>query len=310
MAPTVLQKIKMIQTRLRAEKIVLDSSLVGTTLQPFPFDITFRRTSNYAAAIGDSNPLYYETDPRKQMGVHPLFPVAVSWQIVEHLRELTDVPLPVTLLKQLVHQSEYLKIYRLLQPGEKIIVKGRFAGLLPHKIGVKLIVQLDYIDARNQIVVSEFTHAILVGAKCKGEGKVIDDLPQTIRVDENIKEWEEEIAVSRLTSYIYDGCSDIVSPIHTDRLFAQSIGLPDIILHGTATLAMSISRIIAREMDNDPRQISVIAAKFTDMVTTPNRLRVCMLKKEIDRFWFMVLNEQGSPVIRGGYVELKAKSDI
>ena len=52
------------------------------------------------------------------------------------------------------------------------------------------------------------------------------------------------LPVSQVEAHLYSECARIWNPIHTDRAAALAAGLPDIILHGTATLAKAVSWII------------------------------------------------------------------
>jgi acyl dehydratase len=65
---------------------------------------------------------------------------------------------------------------------------------------------------------------------------------------------------------IYTECSRIWNPIHTDVRVARASGLPDIVVHGTETLARAVSAVLD---DHDLTRSSVarVAARFTGMVT-------------------------------------------
>jgi hypothetical protein len=67
--------------------------------------------------------------------------------------------------------------------------------------------------------------------------------------------------------------------IHTDIAVARPAGLPGIILHGTATLALAVSYVL-RHASVDPRAVRRISGRFTGMVpylpaspSTSHRLR-------------------------------------
>jgi hypothetical protein len=155
------------------------------------------------------------------------------------------------------------------------------------------------------LVLTEFVGAILYGIKCSNGGKASCTLPTVARIDDVVPIWEEKIPISKLASYTYDGCNDIVYPIHTDRKFARSRGLPDIILQGTATLAMSISVLVKKELNEDPRRVKVVSAKFTDIVVPPNHLSVRLLKRNDQNIYFDVAEKTGKFVIKGGYLNIK-----
>jgi acyl dehydratase len=110
--------------------------------------------------------------------------------------------------------------------------------------------------------------------------------------------------VDRDLPYAYAKKAQIDAPIHTDPGFANSIGLPDIILQGTCTLAKSVNSILTGLGWLSPGDIKRVSAKFTGMVVPPADLAVRILKKEVDRIHFDVVNEKGAGVIKGGQIIL------
>lgn len=285
------------------KKIVISSQIVGQQLKPYPFRILTRYISNFAASILDENDIYYNTE--KKLIAHPLFPVRISWEIVEKINQLLESDLPDTLFDHMVHQWEYLEIHRLPNADDELTIQGEFVALHPHKLGAKIVIKFDYFDRQNQLVISEFVAAILFGVKCSDKGNSSIALPTIARIDQVAPIWEETIPISKLASYIYDGCNDIVYPIHTDRKFARARGLSDIILQGTATLAMSISLLIKKELNDDPRRIKVVSAKFTDIVVPPNHISVRLLERNDQNIYFDVTEKAGKFVIKGGYLNIK-----
>jgi acyl dehydratase len=70
---------------------------------------------------------------------------------------------------------------------------------------------------------------------------------------------------------VYTECARIWNPIHTDIAVARAAGLPGIVLHGTATLALAVSRLVARDLGGDPLAVREVAARFSAMVPLPSR---------------------------------------
>ena len=56
--------------------------------------------------------------------------------------------------------------------------------------------------------------------------------------------WTEDIHIPFNAAHVYSECARIWNPIHTDKKVARQAGLPDILLHGTASLALSVSAIL------------------------------------------------------------------
>lgn len=283
----------------------IDSQIVGAQTKPYHYKVTYRDISNYSASIFDENSAYYHESKGNEIIAHPLFPVKISWQIVERLHTLWDITFPVNLLDHLIHQSEYIKIFRPIKAEEDLVVQGELIALVPHKLGVKLTIRFNYRDQNEQEVITEYVGAILLGVKCMDEGNGIAAAPEIDRVE--IKEPFQQISipVHRLASYIYDGCNDIVNPIHTNRAYAKSMGLPNIILQGTATLAMSVSAIMNKALNTNPETIEVVAGKFIGYVLPPDNLSVRFIKKVRHEYFFDVVNQKKETVIKGGYIKIK-----
>lgn len=285
----------------------LNSEMVGTRIRPFHYRVTFRDVSNFAASIGDDNEGYFDTE--KTPAAHPLFPVRISWQIIQNLVQLWDADIHKDLLAGMVHHSEHIQIHHNFHPGDDLTVKGKCVALVPHHLGAKIVLKFDYTDLEYRLVVTEYAGAIVFGVNCSDEGKILPGIPEVQRAGECAPIWEEEIEISRLAPYIYDGCNDIVYPIHTDRRFARSIGLPDIVLQGTATLAMGVSALVKKEAYNHPKNVKMVAARFTDIVIPPNKLVVRLLKKRGADFYFDVIEQSGKTVIKGGYMNIGSNSN-
>ena len=73
-------------------------------------------------------------------------------------------------------------------------------------------------------------------------------------------------------AHVYTECARIFNPIHTDRAVALAAGLPDIILHGTATLALAVSELIKGFADGNPARVKRLGGRFSAMVLMPGML--------------------------------------
>ena len=103
-------------------------------------------------------------------------------------------------------------------------------------------------------------------------------------------------------AHVYTEGARIYNPIHTDLAVARSAGLPGLILHGTATLALAVSRVIARDLSGDPTAVRGVAARFTGMVRMPSRLTVRMRASRGGELPFDAVDAAGQPVLSDGLV--------
>jgi acyl dehydratase len=112
-----------------------------------------------------------------------------------------------------------------------------------------------------------------------------------------------------LRPFIYDGCANIYFPIHTSRGFARQVGLPGIILQGTATLSLAAREILDREAERDPGRLITFSGRFSGMVLPGTCIRVRILKKNPGPagtdLHFIVYNQEGRPAVSRGYAFIK-----
>ena len=110
------------------------------------------------------------------------------------------------------------------------------------------------------------------------------------------------IDVGAQAAHVYTECARIWNPIHTDRRVALDAGLPDIILHGTATLALAVSKLVNTALAGDPTRIRRIACRFAAMVLMPSEIVVEVSATAEGGCWFSVTNEAGAHAIKNGYL--------
>lgn len=289
----------------------IDSRYVGTCLKEYKCQINWQETMNYAAAIDDNNEYYFDDEREEGIVAPPMFAVAVTWPIIENLPEYIiadDFPLEVMMTT--VHYTEYLKIHRLMKPGDELKINSKIAAILPHRAGTHVILQLEAFDKKNDPVYTQYHGGMLRGVECIDEGKGRDLIPQVpFNEDDTDPIWEETIPIDPLRSYIYDGCTGITFPIHTSKEFAHQLGFPGIIMQGTATLAYAVRELINKEAEGNPLKVKEIACKLTSVVIPGTNIRVVLnkklkVKKEIDLL-FTVFNEREKRAISEGYVQLE-----
>jgi acyl dehydratase len=104
-------------------------------------------------------------------------------------------------------------------------------------------------------------------------------------------------SVAATAGHVYTECARIWNPIHADPEYARAAGLPGIILHGTATLALSISKIL------ETRKIEVkrVRCRFAGMVLMPSTLTV-RASRVGDELLFETHDAKGQAVIERGRI--------
>ena len=285
----------------------IDSHYVGAPLKRYETAVFPRDTMNFAAAIADHNPLYFDDERDGGPVAHPMQCVAVTWPILEHIDAYIDLKsFPREILLTQVHYSEHLVLHRLMVPGDQLKIDGQIAAIVPHRAGTHMIIRLSARDACDQPVFTEYIGALMRGITCTDPGRGADTLP--VLPAESVGppfSWEASMATDPLLPYVYDGCTRIHFPIHTSRKFARQVGLPDIIVQGTATLSLAVKEIVNREAASDPQQLRSIACRFTGMVM-PGETIVLQVNgnDHHGNVRFQVQNSQGRLAISNGHIQL------
>ena len=105
----------------------------------------------------------------------------------------------------------------------------------------------------------------------------------------------------------YAGASGDFNPIHIDRDFATSVGLPQNILHGLWSMAQ-VARGVNQLAGGDPRALKRLSVQFRGMGIPEQEIVVSGSVREVDghRVAVEVIAEQsGNAIIRNAEAELE-----
>lgn len=287
----------------------LSPRFAGTTLRSRATTVNWRHTMNYAAAVGDNNPLYFDDTRASGIVAPPMFCVALTWPISERLVEyIESEDFPVEVIPTQVHYTEHIQIHRLIKPGDRLTIQGKIAGIYPQRSGTHVIIRFEAKDEQEIPVFTEHIGGLMRGVQCTGEAAAIEDVPEIPR-HQNSSEaliWRQDLSIDSLLPFVYDGCTNIYFPIHTSVKFARDVGLPNIILQGTATLALALREITNAFAGGDPAKISSIACRFTNIVQPGTRIGVhagvLAHDPNNDKVHFIVMNENGDKAISDGLI--------
>ena len=138
------------------------------------------------------------------------------------------------------------------------------------------------------------------------QGTVVENLPTVPEMPPHAEIlWQERILVDPMLPYLYDGCSNIHFPIHTSRKFATEVGLPGIIVQGTAILAHAVRELTNREAQGQSFRLRTLYVRFPRMVFPGTevciQLRGAVNQCSGKELHFSVLNHRGEQALSHGY---------
>lgn len=267
------------------------ADIVGREVGPDKQLLDERWLMAYSAALGETDARYYDT--ASGVAAHPLFPVCYEWPATRALRERSGL---ARLDARLVHAQHDLTIHR--PPAAEVLrITGKVVAAAQRKPGALVVFRFLAHDGRDQPVTTTDFTLLYRDVKLEGAERSIATVEDPPKHDRKLKKIGE-IAVPATAAHVYTECARIWNPIHTDRAYARAAGLPDIILHGTATLALSVSKVL---QELKPEAVRRVRCRFAGMVLMPSTLTVHASQRN-GEIAFETRDARGEAVIERGWV--------
>jgi acyl dehydratase len=293
----------------------LNSSSVGASAEPLTAEVDSRWTMAYAAGLGDTLRCYFDTLDAAGIVAHPMFPVCFEWPVILAMRSMFDDTLAPAEARRGVHATHDLIVHRPIRPPERLRSRATVAAIERRKPGAYQVSKLETVDESGAPVCTSWYGAIYREVAMEGPDRIAEKPPEVPPPPRGAGRPLSEISipVSAGLAHVYTECARIFNPIHTDAAVARSAGLPAIILHGTATLALAVSNLVAAEANGDPLRMRRIAGRFSAMVLMPSEIRLRIHARErahdTTQIFFDVLNAEGAAAIRDGLVVLSGSNE-
>jgi len=286
----------------------LPSSLVGATSGPFHYVADARWLMAYAAALGERGGIYFDT--RSPLAHHPLFPVCLEWDAIVALRHGTEAG-AMTAAEQAraVHAEHDLHLLRPIRAGERLSVTATAVALEARRPGAFLVKRIDTRDAAGELVTRTWQGTLYRGVAIEGTPALLEAAPAwpaAAMAEHAASPADHAIEVPAGLAHVYTECARIWNPIHTDRAHAIAAGLPDIILHGTATLALALSILVATRVRGEPARITRLGCRMSGMVPMPSTLALTSAETTPGSVGFAVRDGRGAAVLSRGFVDYRA----
>ncbi len=278
-----------------------NSAVVGQSTQQFTHEVDARWLMAYAAGLGDTNETYMDTAAHRVIA-HPVFPVCLEWPAMLDCFNLPGTE-SVTAEERArnVHAAHDLQIFRPARAGEKLTTTATVVGLTPIKPGAAQTIRFDTKDKNDELVCRTYHLGIKLGVEIIGEPQVVEEMPAFPDFVGG-EDWRIAIPIAKEAAHVYTECARIWNPIHTDRAVAIGAGLPDIILHGTATLALAVSRVVDHYLDGDPSRVVRLGGRFSAMVLMPSTIELLVHADRDGVVSYTVFTDDDQRAISQGFV--------
>jgi acyl dehydratase len=248
------------------------TDLVGMTLDPATHDVDERWTMAYAAALADTDQRYFDTTHADGVVAHPMFAVCAEWPVIVSWRDASErLGITPDETRRSVHATHDLTVHRLIRPGDALTTTAVFTGVEQRTPGAFVTIRLETRDARGELVATTSQGNLYLGVPVVGDDQPADLTAPLVPPDAHGSPASEIVVpIAHGAAHTYTECARIWNPIHTDEAVAREAGLPGIILHGTATMALAVSRVVDECADGDPGRVRRITGRFGAQVLMPS----------------------------------------
>ncbi|MSP41933.1 MAG: hypothetical protein EXR08_00970 [Alphaproteobacteria bacterium] len=247
------------------------SDRVGLQLPPYEYDVSVRKVLAYSAGIGASEPAFLDDLQDGGLRALPFQCVTPEWPVVLSMRQQLGEALTPDEARRGVHAVQDSIFHRPMRPGDRLVTEGQLVSATPIRSGVLTVCRLITRERdSNAPVTTTWTSSIFLNTALTGGPVTIASPPVLSSAEElqppGANARTDTIFIPKEMPHVYSECADIWNPIHTERKEALAAGLPDIILHGTATWALAGLTILRRYRSNNPAAMKRITGRFAGMV--------------------------------------------
>lgn len=283
------------------------ASALGFELGQNEVEVTPRMTLAYAAGIGDRGPEMLDDASQTGIVAPPPYCVSLEWPVVIGARSQGPYGLQPDESRRGVHASQDSIFHRPVRPGDRLRTTGTLVEVRGTRAGTFTVTKLATVDVNSgDPVVTSWSGSMYRGIELDGEPGKLASGPITPQLSDD---WSDahsvEIPVAREAPHVYTECAQIWNPIHTEREVALAAGLPDIILHGTATWALAERELRRAHYPGRPQAAKRLFGRFSAMVIPGTSITVQHRLLREGCVMFRVLNAEGDEAISGGFVEFE-----
>jgi acyl dehydratase len=277
---------------------------LGLQLEPQSWSASPRRILAYAAGIGASEPAYLDDAQVGGLRALPFQCVSLEWPVLLSMRHATRDVLTPQEASRGVHAVQDSTFHRPVRPGDRLVTEGQLVSAKPIRAGVLTVCRLITRDSDSgEPVTTTWTSSIYRNVGLTGEATPLAEPAPLDPVDAappgpNAR--ETRIHIPTQMPHVYSECANIWNPIHTERHVALAAGLPDIILHGTATWALAGLTILREHGRDDVGALKRLTGRFSGMVMPGDDIVVRHEPAPTGAIRFDVRTSSGAPAITQG----------
>ena len=282
----------------------ISTDALGAELEPETVDITPRMTLAFAAGVGDVGARTFDDAAGPGLMAPPAFCARLEWTVL--LRGRAGVlGLEPAARARAVHVEQDSTFHRPIRPGDRLSTHGNIVAIRSTSAGALVRTRLTTTDAVSGAPVVTSWHAsIYRGIGVTGPGGSVAEPPARPAVPTELGR-RQSIPICREAAHVYTECASIWNPIHSERRIALEQGLPDVILHGTATWATAGREIVGFYAQGEPARLKRLCATFKAPVVPGHAISLLHGASADGTVGYRVVNHLGEIAVADGFAEIE-----
>jgi acyl dehydratase len=286
---------------------------VGQDLDESSVEITPRMVLAYAAGLGETDDRYLDDLRPGGIVAPPAYCVVLEWPIVSGARYRQVTGTSAEEAYGAIHVLQDSRFHRPVRPGDRLTTSGRIVQARQTSAGTLVVTKLEtrHMVTADPVATSWFG-VLFLRIGLDGPSGTLEE-PPALRTARGLgpnAPTRIAVPIARTLPHVYTECAGIWNPIHTERRVALATKLPDIILHGTATWALTAQHLVHAAGGGNPARLARVAGRFHGMVIPGTTIGIEYVadpaRHALD---FVVRNAAGEFAITNGIAEFVADSE-
>jgi acyl dehydratase len=244
-----------------------DSELIGRRWPPLDYEVGREKIREYAAAVGETSPIYYQPSEAAAAGFRALVapPMFCSVYIAPAMARAAFHPDLGVDRARLVHGEQCFEWLEPVCAGDTIATACELTDLYTQGANTFYVFASTSRNQDGAVTTTGAYTAIVRGPGGSSETPRRGGnrtAPRAVAEEGGGVSFPEfRVTPDRYLPFRYAGASGDFTPIHLDAEFARSVGLPGIILHGLYTMAV-VARAQVEAAGGDPRTLRRLRVRF------------------------------------------------
>jgi acyl dehydratase len=280
---------------------VFDTAILDQWGETITFGVDIDRCVAYAKATND--PITQHLDGTLAPPVFAVVPALAN------LAETTMSAVPDELMLRILHGEQDFRFHRPIVPGDVLQVRSKVIGIHGKSSGVVVTTLAETRDTGGELVNEQYFTGFFRGGNW---GHEVGTPAPAHAFDEQLRGRSADFVVEQKfdedQTFRYAEPAGDPMPVHLDEVFAQSLGLPGIILHGLCTMAFVAHGVLSHVAPRNPERLKRLAVRFA----APGRPGQVMTTSIWDTgggvFRFESTNNEGQVLIKDGLAEIEGAS--